>query len=185
MHTLSHHAWKTGGKEVLLLVLIKEGRQLWEDEIRPDCRAPARVMSLRFIATHQWKCTDPAHPIFLNHSVEAADCLWEQQSLTQHPACCEASSAVGPFAVQELLPPLFPLSLHGARPLRERADVHSAWRCSEGDGAGQCLDSSCSEGPGEGSPNKKRVTGHEEVGGDVLGHPYQVLGCLRTQSHST
>lgn len=59
----------------MLLVLIKEGRWLWEDEIRPSHWTPESVMSLKFITIHQWKFTDPANPIFLSHSIEDADCF--------------------------------------------------------------------------------------------------------------
>lgn len=56
------------------LILIKEGRWLRKDEIRPEFWALGSMISLRFIATHQWKFTDPAYSIFLNHSMEGADC---------------------------------------------------------------------------------------------------------------
>lgn len=74
MCTLSHPRLGDGAeRRYLLLVLIKEGRWLQEDEIRPDRLAPGTMRSLRLIATHHWKFTDPANPIFLNHSMEGAD----------------------------------------------------------------------------------------------------------------
>lgn len=85
MHTLKHPHLGNRGETYLLVVLIKEGRWLQEDKTRPP--GTRSMMSLRFIAMCQWKSTDSANPVFLNHSMEGADCLREQQSLTQHPVC--------------------------------------------------------------------------------------------------